>query len=366
MIVGIDPGTTVGWAAIDWDGKLIAKGSQREFDRDALVKRLVDLGSVILVGTDKAKIPSFVQEVATSVGALVLNPKEDLKVDEKREATKQFKGNAHELDALAAAIFAFKRKEVLIRKIRSTLERVKKPELFEDVVDLVLRERVSIKTALDAFEKGEDDVIFDARDEKPIDLVRMIEALAKARGEARTLAKRNRESEQSIELMQKEITALRQRMIGLVKPKTSEQIAKLSHAQVTSLEHRFAHAQSQTKLLEERKRVFEQAMLSEKFTAVPRLKSLGKQSVGFNASVIFVDDAAKASDRTLGHLKERGVELVICKKLPERRLPFAVVQLNEVIEGDSLVLIKKSWLEEKRTAKEVLNKVVEEYQKTRS
>lgn len=365
MIVGIDPGTTVGWAAIDWDGKLIAKGSQREFDRDALVKRLVELGHVVLVGTDKAKVPSFVQEVATSVGAVVLSPQEDLKVDEKRLATRSFSGNAHELDALAAAIFALRRKEVLVRKIRQTLERVKKASLFEDVVDLVLRERVSIKTALDAFEKKDDEVVFDSRDERPIDLVRMIEALAKARHEARVHSKRAREIEDSTVRFEREIAGLKQKMAGLVRPKTHEQVAKVNHAQVTSLEHRYAHAQSQVKAMEERKRLFEQAVLSDKFTALPRLKSLGKQSIGVNASVVFVDDATKASERTLEQLKGRGVELLVCKKLPERKLPFAVVQAPQLIEGDALVLLRTDWLKERRTAKEVLNKVVEEYQKNR-
>ncbi len=366
MIVGIDPGTTVGWAAIDWDGKIIAKGSQREFDRDALVKRLVELGHVVLVGTDKAKVPSFVQEVATSVGAVVLSPQEDLKVDEKRNMTRPVSGNAHELDALAAAIFALRRKEVLVRKIRQTLERVKKVSLFEEVVDLVLRERVSIKTALDAFEKKEDEIVFDSRDEKPIDLVRMIEALAKARHEARMHSRKIKEIEHTTIQFEKEIAGLKQKMIGLVKPKTHEQVAKLNHAQVTSLEHRYAHAQSQMKVMEEKKRLFEQAVLSDKFTALPRLRSLGKQSIGVNSSVVFVDDAAKASERTLEQLKARGVELLVCKKLPERKLPFAVVQAPQSIEGDSLVLVRTNWLEERRTAREVLNKVVEEYQKTRS
>ena len=75
---------------------------------------------------------------------------------------------------------------------------------------------------------------------------------------------------------------------------------------------------------------------------------------------------AKASQNTLDALRSAGVELVVCAKLPERMLPFAVVQKEEVIEGESVVLVRKAWLEEKRSSKEVLRKVIEEYQLARS
>ena len=112
MIVGIDPGTTVGWAILDFDGKFIAAGSKRNFDLDSIVATLVPYGKVFVVGTDKSKTPSLVQDVATKVGAKSISPSQDLRVIEKRAMTSNFKfENNHEMDALACAFFAFKQKK---------------------------------------------------------------------------------------------------------------------------------------------------------------------------------------------------------------------------------------------------------------
>ena len=69
MIAGIDPGTTVGWAIITFSCELVAIGSQKELNRDKLISELVKRGRVLVVGSDKAKIPSFVKEVAVKIGA---------------------------------------------------------------------------------------------------------------------------------------------------------------------------------------------------------------------------------------------------------------------------------------------------------
>ena len=79
MIAGIDPGTTVGWAVLDFSGKLVAIGSQKELNRDNLIAKLVNSCKILAVGSDKAKIHSFVHEVASKIGARVFFPNQDLR-----------------------------------------------------------------------------------------------------------------------------------------------------------------------------------------------------------------------------------------------------------------------------------------------
>jgi len=59
LIAGIDPGTTVGYAFLDINGKPIKTGSSRELTFDTLIAKTTKLGRVVVVGTDKAKAPVY-------------------------------------------------------------------------------------------------------------------------------------------------------------------------------------------------------------------------------------------------------------------------------------------------------------------
>ena len=108
LIVGIDPGITVGYAVLGIDGNLIGLGSSKALDLNSLISEIIKFGRVVLVGTDKFKTPSLVHAFATKLGAEVVNPKEDLKVEEKKESVSDLKhANEHEGDALAAALLAY-------------------------------------------------------------------------------------------------------------------------------------------------------------------------------------------------------------------------------------------------------------------
>ena len=150
MIAGIDPGTTVGFAIIDLNGNLIKKGSQKELDRDELVKTLFSNGTIIAIGSDKAKIPSFVKETATKLGAKEIAPKKDLQVEQKRELTINYNfSNTHEMDAISAAVFAHRKLSSLIRKIKGALSKINRQDLLEQTAFTVIKERISIIKAIE-------------------------------------------------------------------------------------------------------------------------------------------------------------------------------------------------------------------------
>src|SRR3989338_9246374 len=118
LIVGIDPGTTTAYAVLDIEGNLMHLNSSKQLDLKLLISDIIKLGKVVLVGTDKANVPRLVEAFATKVGARIVSPKEDLKVNEKRDMTHNLNFNdEHQGDALASALFACKSTKALLDKI---------------------------------------------------------------------------------------------------------------------------------------------------------------------------------------------------------------------------------------------------------
>src|SRR3989338_6732880 len=118
LIVGIDPGTTTGYAVLDIEGNLICLKSSKQLDLNQLISQTISIGKVVLVGTDKAKAPNLVETFATKLGAKVIIPQEDLKVDEKRKSINKFSfDDEHQGDALASALFAYREMKSLLDKI---------------------------------------------------------------------------------------------------------------------------------------------------------------------------------------------------------------------------------------------------------
>ena len=153
IVVGIDPGITTAYAVLDLEGNIIQLNSSKELDLNRLVSETFSLGKPILIGTDKAKIPHLIDSYSAKTGARIINPSEDLKVDEKKDATKNLNfGDNHQMDALASALFALRSVRPLIEKIDKILDENKKSFLRDKVKALVLRKQISIKSAIEIIE----------------------------------------------------------------------------------------------------------------------------------------------------------------------------------------------------------------------
>ena len=68
LVVGIDPGTTIGYAVLDLDGNLIKIDSSKHITLSSLISGITAIGKVILVGTDKKAVPGFVKKFAVKGG----------------------------------------------------------------------------------------------------------------------------------------------------------------------------------------------------------------------------------------------------------------------------------------------------------
>lgn len=121
-IIGLDPGTTAGYAILDLHGRIIAVDSSKELSLSLVISKIIEVCRPVFVSTDKARVPSFVEHFARKMGVQVISPQADLKRAEKRQllGTLRIKDD-HQQDSLAAAYFAYKQLSVKLSKINRYL-----------------------------------------------------------------------------------------------------------------------------------------------------------------------------------------------------------------------------------------------------
>jgi|GEM_PF-1477711 len=148
LIVGIDPGTTVGLAFLDMNGTVLKVLSERNLAIDGIISHIAGMGSAALVATDKSEVPPAVNKVASIVSARVFAPSEDLTLEKKRSIVsdtryKTKSMDAHQTDALAAAVYAYNNFQNKLRRVEKqvagaleeTKARVLKGEKVADMAE---------------------------------------------------------------------------------------------------------------------------------------------------------------------------------------------------------------------------------------
>ncbi|NLD57569.1 MAG: DUF460 domain-containing protein [Methanomicrobiales archaeon] len=109
LIVGIDPGTTTAFAALDLDGNLHHLQSSRQMSMADVIEALYRVGKPLVIASDVQEMPFSVEKIRRSFSAVAYTPKQDMSVESKVELTAPFSyANDHERDALSAALDAFR------------------------------------------------------------------------------------------------------------------------------------------------------------------------------------------------------------------------------------------------------------------
>ena len=184
---------------LDIDGNPLQVGSSKELGLGALISVVMSFGRPLIVGCDKKKIPGLVEEFGRKCGARVVNPREDLKVDLKRDLASGIEyQNTHEMDALASAIFAQKEVDPLLGRVKRFLskedESRKKGENVEEsaigigrpcvsaeeLFETVLTTGISIKEASAILEEEESISESGNADEPPAKKTRTIISILRA------------------------------------------------------------------------------------------------------------------------------------------------------------------------------------------
>ena len=169
-IVGIDPGTTLGLAMLDLEGKPIEVFSSKNYSISDAIRRIISYGTPLIVASDVTPTPSMVKKISKVFSSHIHELSESLSTEEKIALTKgegyEYR-NVHERDALAACLYAFKRYKKKFAQVRKKTP----PDVDVEEVKALVIKGVSISAAInslvhsDSEEVGEHDVCGERGDE---------------------------------------------------------------------------------------------------------------------------------------------------------------------------------------------------------
>ena len=145
IIVGFDPGLTVGLAILDLKGNLISLVSCKEIRRSEIISHIIAYGKTVLVATDVYPIPKTVKKLATTLNSKIWSPYKCMSIESKTEIVDSYlqyennksleiRQNAHERDALAAAVKTYRD---FFNKFQQITKRAEKAGLDDRAIDSI-------------------------------------------------------------------------------------------------------------------------------------------------------------------------------------------------------------------------------------
>ena len=223
LIVGVDPGVTVGLAVLSLDGQPILIESRRGWSLSEIVKVISELGEPTIISSDVSPASEILEQLSHKLNAVLFVPLISMGADEKRQIAKDYADlyglklkNAHEADALAAAVKAYKHYERKFEHIEARLRSMSLKVSAEDVKDLVVR-GYSMKRAiqhLQGIDKYAAPVVVKRpvpREEKLKNLIEELQnRLAKERERLKHLRQTNRKLQDRIKTLEAEILSLKE------------------------------------------------------------------------------------------------------------------------------------------------------------
>jgi len=146
LIVGVDPGVTVGLAALSFDGVPISVDSRRNWALSDLIKTISELGEPTIISSDVTPASTLLEKLSVKFNAVLFAPLLSMTADEKHQTARAYAGlhglklrNAHEVDALASAVKAYQHYEKKFRQVNARLEKQKLKVSADDAKDLLIR-----------------------------------------------------------------------------------------------------------------------------------------------------------------------------------------------------------------------------------
>lgn len=145
IIVGLDPGTTTGIAALTLSGDLIDLISAREMSSADVIEWIAARGKPLIVATDVFPTPGAVEKIKRTFNAVLYSPGQDVPAEEKIALAKEFGyRNDHERDSLAAAVSAYKKYKNKFMQVDKKVP----PEIDPDEVKALVVKGFSIENAI--------------------------------------------------------------------------------------------------------------------------------------------------------------------------------------------------------------------------
>lgn len=123
MIIGVDSGAWRAFAVVDFNGTLLAVKSRKNWSPEEFLRDVSEFSPTI-IACDKSVPPKKVLELRTAFGARLYAPKHSLTLIEKHSLTDGLRvRNAHERDALASALKAWKSLNNILLRVDKRMEK---------------------------------------------------------------------------------------------------------------------------------------------------------------------------------------------------------------------------------------------------
>lgn len=101
-------------------------------------------GNPLIIAADVNPLPKGIEKIASAVGSSVFYPRVSMTYKKKAKIIDDYKEeikDSHQKDALAAALRAFKNYHSMFLKIEEIVEKLKRKDIFELVVERVLKKK---------------------------------------------------------------------------------------------------------------------------------------------------------------------------------------------------------------------------------
>ncbi|RKX48338.1 MAG: DUF460 domain-containing protein, partial [Thermotogae bacterium] len=403
IIVGLDPGITVGIAALDLNGEILALYSERNMAVSEIVRFISEVGHPIIIATDVNPAPGLVEKISRSFKAMLFVPRESLKVEEKNELLKNLGisvDDDHQRDALAAAYKAYLRLKPKLDHVEAKLREMGITKKGEEIKALVVQGYNLGEAILKVKEKEKvkEETKTAEAVETPVELTPYIEKIKELENTIKMMERENQELKAVIEEQRKIIESLENKL-ATYDEKIRERIIREKELEIR--EKRIAYLEKE---LREARSIIEKLskdlvlarrmhLLELKGTAVPlkvlenltwkEIEELERSTGIKKEDVLYVVNPAGAGRSIAEHLAERRIKaLISAKTLPnlvyetlrENKIPvlyegeievkrvddFAIVDREE-LEGAIEAKLKRWEEEEKEKEVREFLKLVEEY-----
>ena len=383
LIVGLDPGTTLAYAAFDLEGKPIKIFSGKNIDRDELIKKITALGKTIVIAGDKQYNPGLIEKVAIKLGAKTIAPEYDLKVNEKRILVKHIKTkNQHEIDASAAALIALKSIKPLLKKIDVFVTYNKKESIKEKLIPLVVIKELNIRDAAELIEEKPKPIIKEIIKE----VVMPTEAITTLRKKLKAANKALYLSQLQHNKFKKETKKGKEHYERKIKQLTKQNLNKKLKQLLSIKEERIMQLEKQQKVQKREKNGLKENIA----TLLYLLSSIGESillkkldNLGFhelnrkngilhigNNDILLVKDPDMISPKTIQAIQNK-VQIIVTKKQVSKKLqsslPFIFLNANllSIEESEHFALTSKEEFDKVKKEQHTYKEMIEKYQKAR-
>ncbi len=385
-IIGLDPGTTSAYVVLDLQRNILKTGSGKEFTLARMISEIMEVSTPLFVSTDKAKVPSLIEEFSRKVGAEIVSPEEDLQKEEKRQSVNELQIekaslNDHQKDCLAAALFSHKRLALRLAKINHYITLHNLHERRDEFTKIALQKDYHFALIKDilATPPEEKKILTTVFLEKRVtekDFVTLYEKISQEKEKNASLQKtifslqdRIKSLRKVNEWLRKRVNTVDRRIEALFSFK--EERLKGQQQELGKKEQSISSLQGEVKGLQAFISRVPQCLLVKKLDTLSYDEFLAKKEI-LNITgndVIFVRQPTIYSDKVLKELKGKGIILVSQQKMP---LPLSTqFQTGTISPGEFFLqekmfaLIEKEELEKRIATKDFIEKIVEEYKESR-